>query len=287
MPRHVISTAPVDLAQASAIETAELRAWAELTAAVPPDHVDRIELHVSRLAGALVLRCRGGGFHRGLFNRPIGFGVLEPVTRDAVDDLVAGYREAGVDRFIVPLQPHCRPPELEGWLVAAGLGPHGAWDRIVRGGEPLQAEPSTAAGRRLEVSVVDSGSVDAWADFLCDVYHVDAGPWLRALLDRPGWRHFLAREDGEIVAARSRYLPSDGGLVFLAIDGPVPGVMTSDYAPDAALCRAIVEDGLARGANGFVADVEAPSPSLDTPAYEDFGRLGFTRPYARIHYALP
>ena len=53
------------------------------------------------------------------------------------------------------------------------------------------------------------------------------------------------------------------------------------------LCRAIVEDGLAHGASGFVADVEAPSPSLDTPAYEDFGRLGFTRPYARIHYALP
>ena len=117
MLRHVISTAPVDLAQAAAIETAELRAWADLTAAVPPDHLDRIELQVSHLAGALVRRCRGGGFHRGLFNRPIGFGVLEPVTRDAVDALLAGCCEAGVDRFIVPLHPHCRPPELAGYAL--------------------------------------------------------------------------------------------------------------------------------------------------------------------------
>ena len=41
--------------------------------------------------------------------------------------------------------------------------------------------------------------------------------------------------------------------------------MTDDYAPDAAILRAIVSDGLALGASGFIADIEAPSPGMDTP----------------------
>jgi hypothetical protein len=35
----------------------------------------------------------------------------------------------------------------------------------------------------------------------------------------------------------------------------------------------------------FIADIEAPSNGLDTPAYEAFGRLGFRRPYTRTHWA--
>ena len=75
-----------------------------------------------------------------------------------------------------------------------------------------------------------------------------------------------------------------GRPAFLAIDGPVPGVMTDDYAPDAAILRAIVSDGLALGASGFIADIEAPSPGMDTPAYTTFGRLGFRMPYTRLHH---
>jgi hypothetical protein len=47
----------------------------------------------------------------------------------------------------------------------------------------------------------------------------------------------------------------------------------------------MVADGLARGAKRFIADIEAPSAAQDTPAYRYFGRLGFTLPYVRTHYA--
>jgi hypothetical protein len=68
------------------------------------------------------------------------------------------------------------------------------------------------------------------------------------------------------------------------MDGPVPGIGTDDYAPDAAICGAMVQHGLAHGATGFVADIEAPSERMDTPAYEHFGRLGFHVPYTRTHW---
>jgi len=35
----------------------------------------------------------------------------------------------------------------------------------------------------------------------------------------------------------------------------------------------------------FLADIEAPSTELDTPAYATFARLGFRRPYVRMHFA--
>jgi hypothetical protein len=70
------------------------------------------------------------------------------------------------------------------------------------------------------------------------------------------------------------------------MDGPVPGVSSADYEPDAALCARIVEDGLRLGARGFHTDIEAPSQAMDTPSYEYFPALGFTRPYVRTHWAV-
>jgi hypothetical protein len=67
----------------------------------------------------------------------------------------------------------------------------------------------------------------------------------------------------------------------------VPGIRTRDFGPDAALCEFIVADGLDRGVRLFLADIEALSPEQDTPAYEYFGRLGFSRPYVRTHWARP
>lgn len=86
------------------------------------------------------------------------------------------------------------------------------------------------------------------------------------------------------MAARGMYVGPDGAA-WLGMDGPVPGLMTDDYEPDAALCAFMVADGLAHEARSFLADIEVPSLDLDTPAYRYFGRLGFRRPYVRTHWA--
>jgi hypothetical protein len=176
--------------------------------------------------------------------------------------------------------PHCRPAEYETWLQARGLEPFDSQDRIVRGAEPLAPPRETD----LVIERVSDRTADEWAEFVQRIYRLDTGEWLQALVGRPGWRQYAARRDGEIVAARGMHIASDG-MAWLGIDAPVPGVTSDDYAPDAAICGAIVADGLACGAREFIADIEAPSATMDTPAYENFARLGFTRPYARTHYA--
>src|SRR5207248_5416566 len=67
-------------------------------------------------------------------------------------------------------------------------------------------------------------------------YRLETGPWLPRLIDRPGWHQYVVRERGEIVAARGMHIGPDG-TAWLGMDGPVPGITTDDYEPDAALCE--------------------------------------------------
>ena len=71
-----------------------------------------------------------------------------------------------------------------------------------------------------------------WSAFLQRTYRLDAAPWLPRLIGRAGWHQYVAREAGEIVAARGMYI-GPSRTAWWGMDGPVPGVMTPDYEPDA------------------------------------------------------
>jgi len=281
---QLIDTSPVSPATAAAIETAEARSWADLYAAAPAGWAREVGLKTRSVGGTLAISWAVTG--RRYFSRAIGLGVLDPATEEQLDEILALWREEGITMFLVKSLPHCRPAAYEDWLRERRLEPYDAQDRVVRDGSPLaQGAGAALSERELVVEPVDRASQDEWAEFLQRVYGLDTGPWLQQLIGRPGWFEYVAREDGEIVAARGMHISLDG-TAWLGMDGPVPGLMTDDYEPDAAICSRIVADGLVAGARRFIADIEAPSDAMDTPAYEYFGRLGFTRPYVRTHWAV-
>lgn len=278
-----MDTTPVDLHTAAAIERAEAHAWADMYAAAPPAFAAAAGVGCDEVDGAIVLRW--AATNRRYFSRAIGHGVLGPATPEGTDRILAGYGRAGISMFLLTSQPHCAPAGYSERLRERGLEPFDGHDRVIRGGAP--APPQRAddhARRRFAVERVEEDTAAEWDAFLQRVYQLDTGTWLPELVDRPGWHQYVAREDGAIAAARCMVLTASG-LAWLGMDGPVPGVHHDDYAPDAALCDFIVRDGLARGARGFVTDIEAPSEAMDTPAYDYFGALGFRRPYGRTHHA--
>jgi hypothetical protein len=275
-----METTPVSNAEAAVIEAAEASAWADLYGAAPRAWAESVGLRTRRVGGALVLSWAATG--RRYFSRAIGLGVTQPATPEAIDEILRGWEAEGIAMFLLQSTPHCRPAGYEELLRERGLEPFDAQDRIVRGGEPLPADAEPSA-RDLVVEQVIRETADEWAEFLAAVYRLDAGPWLQHLIGRPGWRQYVTREDGEIVAARGMFIGPDA-TAWLGMDGPVPFVMSDDYEPDAALCARMVADGLAAGATTFITDIEAPSAGLDTPSYDYFGRLGFRRPYVRTHF---
>src|SRR5437588_9507578 len=188
----VIDASPVSDEAARAIELAEMRAWADMYAAAPPDFAERAGIGTRMVGGAFVTRWGATG--RRYFSRAIGLGVVEPATEAVVDEIIAGYDRAGVDMFLLQSLPHCRPVEYEGWLRDRGLEPFDAQDRVVRGGEPLAVgEPGDGS---LTVERVDPETRDEWAGFLQRVYRLDTGPWLQRLIGRTGWHQYVARKDG-------------------------------------------------------------------------------------------
>jgi hypothetical protein len=268
---------------AAVIEAAEARAWADLYTAAPADFAQAAGVGFRTVAGALILHWAATG--RRYFNRVIGLGVSQPATETAIDDILSAYLDSGTDMFLLQSLPTCRPAEYDSWLRDRGLRPFDAHERLIRGGEPYHVRPPVTSDRSFQVEPVGPATADEWAGFLQRVYRLETGEWLQRLVGRPGWHPYIAREDAEIVAARTMYIDA-AGLAWLGMNGPVPGVHSDDYEPDAEICARIVEDGLALGARGFHTDIEAPSEAMDTPAYDYFPALGFTRPYARTHWAV-
>ena len=277
-----MDTTPVGLREAAAIEAAEARAWVDLYSAAPAGFAEATGLGFREIGGTLVLHWAAAG--RRYFSRTIGLGIAEPATAETLDQILRFYEEAGITMFLLQSLPHCLPAEYEQCLGERGLVAFDAQDRVVRDGSALELGTPAAREREIVVERVGPDTVEEWASFLLGGSRLDAGPFLPKLVGRPGWHQYLAREAGDAVATRSMYIGGDG-MAWLGVDELVPGVRTDDYEPDAALCEFIVEDGLRLGARTFLADIEAPSAAMETPAYEYFARLGFRRPYVRTHYA--
>src|SRR5205823_5559331 len=53
------------------------------------------------------------------------------------------------------------------------------------------------------------------------------------------------------------------------------------------ICAFMVEDGLAWGVRGFLADIELPAATMDTPSYEYLAQLGFRRSSQAVAKAGP
>ena len=271
-----MDTSPVSAAEAAAVEAAEARASKDLYAAAPLEWADEAGVGTSHVGETLVIRWAATG--RRYFSRAIGLGMLEPATPERLDEILGVWEAAGIDMFLVKSLPQCEPEGYDELLRSRGLEAFDRQDRIVRDARPPADRPSA-----YEVERVDATTADEWSEFLQRVYRLDTGPWLQRLIGRPGWHQYVARDQGEIVAARGMFIGPDG-IAWLGMDGPVPGLVTDDYEPDASICARIVEDGLAAGVRTLIADIEAASDAMDTPAYANFAQLGFRRPYVRTHF---
>jgi hypothetical protein len=274
-------TAPVTAALAAMIEQGEVNAWIDLYEAAPRDFAERHGLALVRRGDVVATLCRTIPFIH--FNSVMNLGMSGVAEEDEIDEFLAIYRDAGVDRPWFYHIPHSRPDALQRWLESRHLTQHGGWDRIYRNGRP-QIQSATGATDGLSVEQVTAATAVEWAAFIDGIYGLPTSPWLIALVGRPGWSHYTLRQADRILAVRSMFMDGDG-VVWLGIDAPVPGIMAPSFDLDAMICETMVRDGLAAGARYFVGDIEAPLADGDGPAYRNFARLGFSKAYFRAHYA--
>ncbi|PBB37915.1 hypothetical protein [Mesorhizobium sp. WSM3868] len=263
-----------------AIERAEVNAWLDLYDAAPTEFAARHGLSLARDGDLVWTTCTTIPFIH--FNCVKNIGVDGPATEDQLDSLLAHYRAAGILRPWFCTSPHTEPSRLRCWLEARGLQHQSDWERVFRDATPLPAEPLFPADD-LSVEEVTSKTAPEWASFIDARYRLPTSPWLMALVGREGWRHYMLKRDSAVAAVRSMFI-SDGAA-WSGIDAPVPGIMAPSFDLDAMLGERLVRDGIATGARLFVADIEAPRPERDGPAYRNYARLGYKIAYLRSHYS--
>lgn len=270
-----------------AIERAEVNAWLDLYEAAPADFMARHGLALAKDGDLVWTTCTTIPFIH--FNCVKNIGVDGPASEAQLDRLLAHYRESGIMRPWFYTNPHTEPSRLRCWLEARGLQHQGGWERIFRDATPLPAEPVFPPDPLiplddLSVEEVTPGTASQWASFIDGKYRLPTSLWLTALVGRKGWHHYMLRRRGAVEAVRSLFVSKDGSA-WSGIDAPVPGVMAPSFDLDAMLGERLLRDGIAAGAKLFVADIEAPLPEHDGPAYRNYDRLGFKLAYLRDHYS--
>ncbi|MSV27799.1 MAG: hypothetical protein EXQ52_03520 [Bryobacterales bacterium] len=240
-----------------AAELAEMRAWEDLYRAAPGGFRATHALKAEHVGGALVLT--SAGLPLAHFNSAIGLGTQTPAGEESVEAVLACFAAARASKFYVQTIAETQYA-LEQQLRRRGL-------RVASG----------------EVEEVTSATSAEWAGFIDAAYRLTTSPWLRALVDRPRWHHYVLREQGVIAACRSMFV-DESDCAWFGIDAPVPGIMTGRYDCDLQLCAAMVEEGLGRGVSRFVADIERPAEDRTGPAYDGFRSVGFEVPYLRHNF---
>jgi hypothetical protein len=266
----------MDLANTIRAESVERAALADLHLAATADLRQRLGLDLCEIGEALVSLAR----HHPtiLINRAIGLGLTTPAVRETVDTIVTRYRDEGIGRYFLQLDPAARPAELPKWLRESGLQPYRrAWAKFSRGTEAAPRNSSDLEVREIGAEhAVDFARI-AVAGFDLDD---DWIPVLAGLVGRKGWHIYLSF-DGDTPAGCGAMRIHEG-LAWFDWAATLPEFRRRG-SQGAVLTRRL-SDGLRLGCEGFLTSTGEAVKGDPQHSYRNIERYGFRRTHARANW---
>lgn len=262
---------------AERIERATLE---EIYAAASLDLRARLCIRTPAIAGAFVGIAGRLPSTAIVLNRTLGLGLARPVAEDDVAELVAAYREAGVERFFVNLAAAARPMEIPGWLAAQGLVKVRAWQKFRRGCEPPPAAPTD-----LTVRVVGAEHARDFARIACAAFDLGeaAEEWIARIPGRPGWRVVMAFEGDRPAATGAMFLVD--GCAWFDFGATAPAYRRR--GAQLALLRLRILLAREAGCHTLLTETGEAVPGDPQHSYSNILRMGFTEAERRDNYAPP
>jgi len=262
----------IGIEQARAIERVEVEAWRDLFAAAPPLAASALGLAGRELGGAYALSAPT--LETLMFNRVVGLGMARPATDALLDAIVSHYSERGAP-FEVNLCPLAEPSDLPGRLSARGLGSPFHHVKWVRG---IQTAPAQAVTLRLER--VKPRQAREFANIAAEGFASglpSARDWLAGCVGRPGWTHYVSRENDEPVGCGAMFVTGDGA--WLVFDSTREEHRSK--GSQSLIISARIRDAAAAGCRWLSTDTGPNWPDVDTTAWRNLQRAGFVAAYER------
>ena len=257
-------------------EKAERAALADIHLSASPELRDNLGLELTEIGGALTSIARH--YPTILVNRVVGLGLVDAADRETVEMIVERYREAGVGRYFLQLDPAAIPEMLPEWLEDGGLEPyHRAWAKFRRG-----AEPAPAARSDLEVREIGAGHAGDFGRIAAAGFELDDAwiPALAGMVGRDGW-HVYMSFDGDQPAGCGAMRIHDG-VGWLDWAATLPEFRRRGSLGDVIVRR--ITDGIGLGCQSFGTSTGEAVDGDSQHSYRNIERYGFRRTHARANW---
>lgn len=260
-------------------EEVEAEVWTDMVEGAPAQFRDAIGLRIERIGSTTVISSARADAAE--FNRAFGTGVNAHVDDAELSSVVSHFAGSPLKSPRFQLYPRPVDPDLKPRLEGFGLKPSGrCWAKFVRGSEPAESsrtsfivEDVTATEPETYARVVVKGFG------MPDVLAV----WLTALAGRPGWRLYVARDNGAAVGGAALYLGK--GWSWFGIGAVLPEAR--GRGAQRALMERRITDSLAAGCRMMFTETGKPQTGEPAPSYSNIGRSGFGEMYERANYFFP
>ncbi|RKR92003.1 acetyltransferase (GNAT) family protein [Micromonospora pisi] len=154
------------------------------------------------------------------WNKALGFGFEEPVTRDLMDRVFGFYREQGTEVATIQIAPDRLPRDWDEIRAAEGLEPGGVIIQFACEIDSFRIDGATD----LRIGLVPSDDAAQWASVLMDGFGWPPGGPLAELLaatvGNPSFRAFGAWDGDQVVGAAALFVHDEVAVLSGAATRP-------------------------------------------------------------------
>jgi GNAT superfamily N-acetyltransferase len=263
---------------AHSIEMIEAEVWADWLAAAPSATPHGPGVTALRIGNAVAGITRGTDVL--MYNRVVGLGLGDPATDDEIDALISAYTNAGVARWMVQWCPTARPANTEDLLRACGFYHHNNWVKLYRRSGAILPEARTD----LRIERIGGEQRDEFAAILALAFQHDhaLAKWTASLVDRPGWRAFMAFDGERAVATGALFL--QGRTAWIGFGATHPDYRGRGAQSALAVTRLRIAQEL--GCDMVVVETAEDLPARPSQSFRNMRRLGFNVAYMRPNYVM-
>jgi ribosomal protein S18 acetylase RimI-like enzyme len=258
------------------LERAELRSLADLYRSATPEVAEECGVVVEERGDALLVAATQLDVLA--LNRVVGVGLGSRPERDDLVSMVDAFTDIGSPRFFVQVAPVAGSADVEAWLSALGLQHYNNWVRLSR---ELIALPESSR-YALSVRVIGPEDGDTFSRIVAEAFSFP--PTVQSLVGcpvgRPEWRHYLAYEGREPIAAAAMFVAGESawfGFAGTAAEWRGRGAQT-------ALVLRRLKDAAAEGCRWVSVETAEQTPEREAPSFRNLRRLGFEVAYLRPNY---
>lgn len=211
------------------------------------------------------------------FNRNLGLGLKKSVKREDIVHIITAYRDAGVKRFFVQLNPVITDSDIPDLLRQSGFEHYNNWVKLYRDVRLIIDVRSD-----LRVEKIDYRQADNFSRIVatCFDWDDDIQPWVASTVGRDGWHHYMGYDGNTPVAVGAFFVHKDSAWVDFA-------ATLKDYqgrGAQAILLQRRVDDIASLGCHHIIVETAQQTSQKSAPSYRNMLRYGFTEAYVRPNY---